>query len=138
SPCCTTVFPKASVVLKASVVPLNQNVASCLMPNPMGCSYTPVPSCQFTQRATVHWPSPDRGSTAVISSEIPLNSRPRPLFPWTPDVPVIAPLFPFPLPSFIFPSGVNVSMSYAKTRGCGGCTHWTVSNGRSRTLSLDL
>ena len=33
-----TVFPEASCVLKASVVPLNQNVASCSVPRPTGCS----------------------------------------------------------------------------------------------------
>src|SRR5438876_10300625 len=84
----TTVFPEESVVLKATVVPLNQKVTSCPAPSPTGCSYVFGPSDHSTQRAIVQWASPETAKKLVILSDVPLNSRARPTFPGTSFMPV--------------------------------------------------
>src|SRR5207249_3482371 len=105
SPPSTTVFPEASVVLKATVVPLNQKVASCHETRPIGCSKVFGPSYHWTQRAIVHLPPVEVDATT--SSFTPSNSLARPTFPATSVVPVIVPSFPCPERSLIFPSEVR-------------------------------
>src|SRR6266571_1892529 len=113
-----TVFPKASVVLKETIVPPfmppNQNVASCPVPSPIGCSKVFGPSYHWTQRAIVHRVSPATGTKAATLSDAPLNSLARPTFPGTSVVPVITPSLPCLERSFISPVLVRVSMSYAR------------------------
>src|SRR5439155_24471887 len=74
---------------------------------------------------------------AVIRSPV-LICRARPILPSTSVVPVSVPWFPSPEKSFISPSGVKVSILYAKTSGDGGGPNCTVREGRSRTVSLEL